>query len=245
MPLVYSFKVGSYAAIAGASFSSPRLDVILLMDDYVNKHLSRELTSKEIESYLAKNFRKNENDFRSLISLMKKCSFINFRNSQVVKGDNFYTTEGKLFVQLIRILGMDMPDSARYHIQRAYHLLLQKAIIRMLHDKVAGADNLLLMLKVISITRYLTLDEYLYAISEKCINPVYSIEKIARFIIKNRDEKNNYRYMSLSSNKPIADSAMQFSRELLQQAGVFKSGQTVSELKTDEFLVKNNISAYE
>ena len=241
MPLVYRFRLGSYAAIAGASFSSPRQDMILLMDDYVNNHLKRDITSKEIESYLETNFRRNPNDYRSMVSLMKKCSFLSFKDYQVVRGESFYTTEGYLFVRLIRLLRMDVPEDARLHIEKAYHLLLQKAIMKMINDRVDGADNLLVLLKVIAITRTLNLNEYLYALSEKCINPHYNIKAIAAFILRNRNERSPYSFLSASTNRPIADSAMQMSRELLQQAGVFKTGQTVCELVSDEFLVKNNI----
>lgn len=242
MPLVYSFKVGSYAAIAGASFSPPRQDVILLMDDYVNNHLNKEdITSKEIESHLENNYRKNPNDYRSLVSLMKKCSFLSFDNCAIVKGSSFYTTEGYVFVRLLRLLRMDLPDTVRVHILKAYHLLLQKAIVRMINKKVDGSDNLLILLKVISLTRTLSLNEYLYALSEKCTNPHFSINAIAAFILRNREDGASYSYISSATNKPIADSAMQMSRELLQQAGVFKTGQTFCELLSDDFLIKNKI----
>ena len=241
MPLAYSFRLGSYAAIAGASYSSPRQDVILLMDDYVNNHLKRDITSKEIESYLEDNFRKNPNDYRSLVSLMKKCSFLSFDNSAIVKGESFYTKEGYVFVRLIRLLQMELPDAARIHIQKAYHLLLQKAIVEMIDKRVDGSENLSILLRVIAITRTLNLDEYLYALSEKCINPHYNIQAIAAFVLRNREECSQYHYISASSNKPIADSSLQMSRELLQQAGVFKTGQTLCELISDDFLIKNNI----
>lgn len=242
MPLVYSFKVGSYAAIAGASFSSPRQDVIILMDDYVNNHLKKDITSKELESYLENSFRKNPNDYRSLVSLMKKCSFLSFENSTVVRGESFYSPEGFVFVRLIRLLRMELPEEVKIHVQKAYHLLLQRAVVGMLEKKVDGSENLAILLQVIAKTRTLNLDEYLYALSEKCINPHYNINSISAFILRNREDNAPYFYTSASSNKQIADSALQMSRELLQQAGVFKTGQTLCELISDDFLIKNNIA---
>lgn len=221
MPITYSFSPDSYSAIAGASFSEPRLENILLMDDYLQSATAR-ISSKDIQNYLQATYSKDPSDLRSLISLMKKCGFIVIDNKKDFFASDYYSPKGEAFVHIVRAMSLAKGTSALTNIEDAFKLILQDAIAFIISNKKEGYENLKLLLELIIQTNTLSINEYLYGLSERLVTPGKNVSAIAAEILHNRSINAHYSYTNKASGASIKSSAIQASRELLQQAGLIK-----------------------
>ena len=213
-------KEGTYKSFSGVQFTDNYLNKTALIYDYVSAKSTDHTNSKDIQSYMLSEYRAQESDIRTLISLLKKFGFINDFNEETT-GGSLFTKEGELFVHIAKIkLNMDnLPSAFQRKINNAFSLILQNGFVYAQKNKenLDIPDNFWLLINLLKKIGTLSGKEYLYAIW--CSNNK-SLNEIASLILNNRKTEVDYVFIKEPGNTPIANTSYTYNFGLLVQAGV-------------------------
>ena len=248
MPISYTFQQDECPSFGGASLSKARIPVILKIEEYVRSLGDNNVTGIDIQ----RSIDHNENDTRSLISVMRKLNLINMQYP--IEASRFFTGNGKAYIHTLRALQSIQEGSEAYNLTiKALQLILQDGIWYHYNTTDNTRLGIYIILNIIGKTNTLSFNEYCFALSESNEGK-YDFKRITNEILNNRDKHIEYSFKKKRrtntkdalGNYIIAevdsfDTVLQSTREFLQQAGILVDDTTDCELKDRNFLKKHNL----